>query len=87
VNFSLGACQVRLHTGETGEEYVADAIVPVNPPLDLEATLQSMQRASNALHHWRYVRSLCQLVDQIRVRSVQVPVAQWWQIRSVYVFD
>ena len=88
VSFSLGAGQVLLHAGEAGEECAADAIVAVNPPVDLEATRQSMQRASNTLYHLRYTRSLCQLVDRIRVlRPVEGPVAQWWRIRSVYVFD
>ncbi len=88
VSFSLGAGQVLLHAGEAGEECAADAIVAVNPPVDLEATRQSMQRASNTLYHLRYTRSLCQLVDRIRVlRPVQGPAARWWRIRSVYVFD
>jgi predicted alpha/beta-fold hydrolase len=47
-----------------------------------------MQRPMNTLYHWRYTRSLCDLVDRIRVlRPVQGPAVQWWRIRSVYVFD
>ena len=88
VSFSLGAGQVLLHAGEAGAACAADAIVAVNPPVDLEATRQSMQRPSNTLYHWRYTRSLCELIDRIRVlRPVEGPAARWWRIRSVYVFD
>ena len=88
VRFSLGAGQVLLHVGEAGEECAADAIVAVNPPVDLEATRQSMQRSSNTLYHLCYTRSLCQLSYRIRVlRPVQGPAARWWRIRSVYVCD
>jgi predicted alpha/beta-fold hydrolase len=88
VSFSLGANQTLLHAGEAGAACAADAIVAVNPPVDLEATHQSIQRPMNTPYHWRYTRSLCQLVDRIRaLRPVEGPAAVWWRIRSVYVFD
>ncbi|MDA0350651.1 MAG: alpha/beta fold hydrolase [Chloroflexi bacterium] len=88
VSFSLGANQVLLHAAEAGAGCGADAIVAVNPPIDLAAANRAIRRPENALYHLRYTQSLCALLDRVRTdRPVAGPPARWWQLRSVRRFD
>ncbi len=88
ISFSLGANQVLLHASEAGSGVGADAIVAVNPPVDLAAANRAIRRPDNVLYHLNYTRSLCRLLDRIRaVREVPGPAPEWWRIRTVRRFD
>ena len=88
VSFSLGANQVLLHAAEAGADCGADAIVAVNPPVDLHAANRAIRRPENALYHLRYTQSLCKLLNRVRaVREVPGPPARWWGLRTVRRFD
>ena len=88
VSFSLGANQVLLHAAEAGAACAADAIVAINPPVDLQAANRAIDRMENALYHLRYTYLLCELLNRIRVhRPVPGPAARWWQLRGVRRFD
>ena len=88
VSFSLGANQVLLHAADTGAGCAADAIVAVNPPVDLRAANRAIDRPENVLYHLKYTRSLCRLLDRVRaLRPVPGPSVRWWQLRSVRRFD
>jgi len=88
VSFSLGANQALLHAAEAGADCDADAIVAVNPAVDLHAANRAIQRPINLPYHLKYTQSLCRLLNRIRaVRDVPGPDARWWQLRSVRRFD
>lgn len=88
VSFSLGANQVLLHATESGDGCAADAIVAVNPPVDLAAADRAIRRPANAPYHVNYTRSLCRLLNEVRaVREVPGPPARWWRVRTVRRFD
>ena len=88
ISSSLGANQALLHAAEAGADCAADAIVAVNPPVDLHAANRAIQRPVNALYHLRYTAALCDLLGRVRAqRPVAGPAARWWQLRSVRRFD
>jgi len=88
VSFSLGANQVLLHAAEAGADCGADAIVAINPPVDLHAANRAIRRPANVLYHLKYARSLCLLLDRVRAeRPVPGPTVRWWQLRDVRRFD
>ena len=88
ISFSLGANQVLLHAAEAGADCAADAIVAVNPPIDLGAANRAIDRLENTHYHLKYTYSLCRLLTRVRAnRPVPGPPARWWQLRSVRRFD
>jgi predicted alpha/beta-fold hydrolase len=88
VSFSLGGNQTLLHASEAGAGCGADAIVAVNPPVDLAAANRAIRRPENVLYHLKYTQSLCRLLNRVRaVREVPGPAARWWELRTVRRFD
>ena len=88
ISFSLGANQTLLHAAEVGADCSADAMVAINPPVDLGAVGRAIRRPENVGYQLKYTRSLCQLLDRIRAhREVPGPTVSWWKLRSVRRFD
>ena len=88
VGFSLGGNLVLRYAGLAGSRCQAAAIVAVNPPVDLEASVRSLERWSNTVYHAYFTWRLCSLLQRIRrARPVPGPAADPWRIRSVRSFD
>lgn len=85
---SLGANQALLHAAEAGADCAANAIIAVNPPVDLHAVNHAICRPANALYYLRYTAALCEFLGRVRAhRPVAGPPARWWQLRGVRRFD
>ncbi|HEU5180853.1 MAG TPA: alpha/beta fold hydrolase [Candidatus Polarisedimenticolia bacterium] len=88
VGFSLGGNLVLRYAGMAGGRCHAAAIAAVNPPVDLEASVRSLERWNNAVYHGYFTWRLCSLLRRIRrVRIVPGPAADPLRIRSVRRFD
>ena len=88
VGFSLGGNLVLRYAGLAGRHCHAAAIVAVNPPVDLEASVRSLERWRNAVYHGYFTWRLCSLLRRIRrVRPVPGPAADPLRIGSVRNFD
>ncbi|HEX4825171.1 MAG TPA: alpha/beta fold hydrolase [Candidatus Polarisedimenticolaceae bacterium] len=74
VGFSLGGNIALKYAGMAGGSCLADAIVGVNPPVDLAACIAALERPSNRLYHAYFTRKLwTQLKRLRRVRDVPGP--------------
>ncbi len=88
VGFSLGGNLVLRYAGMAGDRCHAAAIAAVNPPVDLEASVRSLERWDNAVYHGYFTWRLCSLLRRIRrLRPVPGPAADPLRIRSVRRFD
>ena len=88
LGFSLGGNLVLRYAGLAGEESLADAIVAVNPPVDLEACARALERPANRLYQLNFTIKLCREIERIRrIRPVPGPRASWWRIRTVRNLD
>jgi uncharacterized protein len=88
VGFSLGGNIVLRYAGLSGEACRADAVCGVNPPIDLAACLDALERPANAPYHLYFTREMCVQLRRIRkVRTVAGPPARWWSIGGVRRFD
>jgi predicted alpha/beta-fold hydrolase len=86
--FSLGGNLVARYAGTSGDACVADAVVGINPPLDLEGCLRGIERPGNAIYHLRFVLLLCAQVKRLRrLRPVAGPSASPWRVRTLRRFD
>lgn len=86
--FSLGAGLALLHAGRSGSSCAADAVAAINPPVDLGACLDALERPVNALYETRFVLLLCgQIRRARRVRPVPGPAASPIRIRRLRRFD
>ena len=88
VGFSLGGNLVLRYAGLAGEDTLADAVIGINPPVDLEACSRALERPANRIYQLNFVIKLCRQIEQIRrVRPVAGPPAAWWRIRTVRMLD
>lgn len=86
--FSLGGNLVTRYAGTSGAACLADAVVGINPPLDLEGCLRGIERPGNAIYQIRFVLLLCAQVTRLRRRRpVAGPSAAPWRVRTLRRFD
>jgi predicted alpha/beta-fold hydrolase len=86
--FSLGGNIVLLYAGRSGDRCLADAVVAVNPPIDLEACAKAIGAPSNRIYQAYYVLRLCRQLKRIAaVRPAVGPTPVPTKIRSVRRFD
>ena len=88
MGFSLGGNIAMLYAGLSGTACRADAIVGVNPPVDLAECVRAIERPDNALYHAYFTRSLCAQLQRIRrARAIPGPSARPRSIGGVRGFD
>jgi len=88
LGFSLGGNIVMRYAGLSGDSCRADAVVGVNPPVDLSICIDAIERPANALYHAYFTRGLCEQLRRIRrVRPVPGPDATKRAIGGVRRFD
>ncbi len=88
VGFSLGGNLALRYAGATGGSCLADSVIGVNPPVDLERCLRELERPRNWLYHLYYTLKLCRALSQIRrTRTVQGPPARLRFVRGMRRFD
>ncbi len=86
VGFSLGGNIALRYGGLSGAACRADAIVGVNPPVDLAACIEAIERRGNAIYHSYFTRSLRAHLRRIRrVRPIAGPKAS--TVRGIRSFD
>ena len=88
LGFSLGGNLALRYAGLSGSACRADAVAGVNPPVDLLACIDAIERPGNALYHAYFTRGLCSQLRRIRrVREVPGPKASPRTIGGVRGFD
>lgn len=88
LGFSLGGNIVMRYAGLSGPSCRADAVVGVNPPVDLSVCIDAIERPSNRLYHAYFTRGLCDQLRRIRrVRSIPGPAATTRAVGGVRRFD
>ncbi|HXV75004.1 MAG TPA: alpha/beta fold hydrolase, partial [Candidatus Polarisedimenticolaceae bacterium] len=86
--FSLGGNLVLLHAGRSADSCVADAVIAVNPPIELERCADAIEMPRNRVYQAYYVRRLCTQLRRIAaVRSVPGDPPVPAEIRTVRRFD
>ncbi len=86
--FSLGGNIVLRYAGAGSDACLADAVVAVNPPVDLEACSRAIERPRNAIYRRHYVAGLRSQLRSIAV--VRRPPEPWpipRGITTVRAFD
>ena len=87
VGFSLGGNVLLRYAGRAGGECTADALVTVNPPVDLAACAASIERPRNWIYQAYYARKLRrQLREVAAVRAVS-GIERLGAARTVRRFD
>ena len=85
---SLGGNTVLRYAATAGGGCGADAVIALNPPIDLRACAEVINRPDNLIYQAYFTRSLCSLLNRVRaVRHVPGPAAALWRIRTVWRFD
>ena len=88
VGFSLGGNLALRYVGLAGSASRADAVVGVNPPVDLTRCIEALERPANRPYHIYFRAKLIGQIRAIRkVREVPGPAATWGTIRGVRAFD
>ena len=88
VGFSLGGNLVLRYAGLAGATCLAEAMVAVNPPVDLEACVRCLEEPRNSLYQAYFTWRLCRLLKRIRrVRKVPGPAPLPWRVGTVRRFD
>ena len=88
VGFSLGGNLVLRYAGLAGDDALVDAVVGVNPPVDLEACARALERPDNRVYQLNFTIKLCRQIERIRrVRPLEGPPASWWRIKTVRTLD
>jgi len=88
VGFSLGGNLALRYAGLAGAACRADALVGINPPVDLEACVRCLEEPRNTVYQAYFTWKLCRLLRRIRrTRSVPGPFPKARAIRSVRRFD
>ncbi|MDP2327160.1 MAG: alpha/beta fold hydrolase [Dehalococcoidia bacterium] len=88
IGISISGNQVLRYGATAGDGSAADAIVALNPPVDLFRVEREIDRLSNRVYRASYVRGLCRMLDEIRaVRHVDGPPANPRRLRTIRAFD
>jgi predicted alpha/beta-fold hydrolase len=88
LGFSLGGNIAMRYAGLSGDLCRADAVVGVNPPVDLALCVDAIERTRNALYNAYFTRGLCAQLRRIRrVRTVEGPKATFRAIGGIRGFD
>jgi predicted alpha/beta-fold hydrolase len=88
VGFSLGGNLALRYAGLAGDASRADAVVGINPPVDLSRCIEALERPGNRAYHVYFRAKLIAQIRSIRkVREVPGPAATWRAIRGVRAFD
>ncbi len=88
VGFSLGGNLAMRYAGLSGNACRADAVVGVNPPVDLPLCVDAIERAGNILYNVHFTHNLCAHLRRIRrVRDVPGPKASLRAIGGIRGFD
>jgi len=88
VGFSLGGNIAMKYGAVAGGACRADAIVGVNPPIDLHACIDALERPGNRLYQAYFTRKLRNQLRRIRrVRNVLGPETSSPAIHGVRAFD
>lgn len=88
IGFSLGGNIAMRYAGLSGSACRADAVVGINPPVDLPLCVEAIERTGNALYNAYFTRGLCAQLRRIRrVRRVPGPDASLRAIGGVRAFD
>jgi uncharacterized protein len=88
MGFSLGGNIAVRYAGLAAAGCRADAIVGVNPPIDLTACIDALERPWNRLYHAYFTRELCRHVERIRrLRAVAGGEATPRAVGGVRGFD
>ena len=88
LGFSLGGNIAMRYAGLSGSACRADAVVGVNPPVELPLAVDALERSGNVLYNVYFTRGLCAQLRRIRgVRKVEGPKASPRAIGSVRAFD
>jgi len=86
--FSLGGNLALLYAGRESQGCAADAAVGINPPIDLEACVEAIERPRNRVYQAYYVLKLRRQLEGIAaVRALGFPVPSVRGIGSVRRFD
>jgi len=86
--FSLGGNLVLRYAGTTGTETLADAVVGINPPVDLDACSTALEKLENVLYRYHFTRLLCLQIRALRAkRPVPGPDLPFWRIGTIRRFD
>lgn len=86
--FSLGGNVVLRHAAVPGDSPSPDAVVAVNPPVDLDRCATAIEAPPNRAYQWHYVRRLRNQLKQIALhRPLPVPLRSRREIGSVRRFD
>lgn len=88
VGLSISGNQVLRYAATSGAGAAADAVVALNPPVDLFRVEREIDRLPNRLYRMTYVRGLCRMLDEVRtVRPVPGPPADPRRLRTIRAFD
>lgn len=89
VGFSLGAGLTLKLAAEVAERELdgLDCVIAANPPIDLAACAQAMQRPENRIYDWNFVRWLLAQVDRLHRRFPELGEPALGRVHSVYDFD
>ena len=86
--FSLGGNIVLRHAGRPAGGTEPDAVVAINPPVDLARCTQEIEAPRNRPYQWRYVSRLRkQLLQVAEHRPLPTPVLSHRSIGSIRRFD
>jgi len=88
--FSLGGNIVLKLAGELGMSSppALRGIVAISPSVDLESCIETIERRSNALYHWRFIRSLKnRMRRKARLFPDQFDASLLHGVRSIRDFD
>jgi len=86
--FSLGGNLMLRYAGLSGASSRADAFVAVNPPVDLIACVEDLERPRNRIYQAHYVRKLCAALQRFRrVRNWPREPPRAGRVRTVRRFD
>jgi len=88
VGFSLGGSLALRYAGQAAAGSGADAVVALNPPLDLEACCRTLERGENLAYHAYFTWKLCRILRRIRaVRPLAGPEPRLTRIRTLRRLD
>ncbi len=89
VGFSLGANLVLKLAAEAATEPLpaVDCVVAANPPMDLAACCLHLQKPSNRLYDWNFVKLLRAEVRRLHSTFPELGRVDLSRVRSLYEFD